>query len=396
MGHDGGSYNHDAVDKRSQIVIVGMLDSIHVARWLEQFREQELDFFLFPSSPHRDLHPRLKSLMSGRFRASFKTFQLVRILGLPAWLLDKVLQNRLRGFLLKRVVRKTQPSVVHVLELQNAGYLVLQGLKLSLENRSFKLLLTNYGSDLFWFSRFPRHRRKLVQLLSKADFYSCECQRDVALARDLGFKGHVMPVFPNAGGFPDEAHDENWISAARRTSIAVKGYQGWVGRANVALDALELIADKVRELEIEIYSANRATIQRAKKLRRKTGLKVSYSPKKGLSHAQVLQLFGRAKVYVGISESDGISTSLLESMVCGAIPVQTSTACCEEWFTDSGVRVDTISADAVAAAILAALELSKDPSNAQKNRKTIAEKASEAKVKAAALQYYRQPLNNED
>lgn len=35
------------------------------------------------------------------------------------------------------------------------------------------------------------------------------------------------------------------------------------------------------------------------------------------------------------------------------------------------------------------IDFLKDPSNAERNRQTIKEKASEEKVKAAALQYYR-------
>jgi hypothetical protein len=33
------------------------------------------------------------------------------------------------------------------------------------------------------------------------EYYFCQCQRDVYLARTYGFKGEVFPVFPNDGGF---------------------------------------------------------------------------------------------------------------------------------------------------------------------------------------------------
>jgi hypothetical protein len=40
-----------------------------------------------------------------------------------------------------------------------------------------------------------------MKLLVLADIYSCECQRDVALAKSLGFNGRVLPIIPNAGEF---------------------------------------------------------------------------------------------------------------------------------------------------------------------------------------------------
>ena len=70
-----------------------------------------------------------------------------------------------------------------------------------------------------------------------------------------------------------------------------------------------------------------------------TGLDITAHAKRALSHQQVPELFAKSKIYVGLSESDGISTSMLEATAMGAIPMQTSTACGDEWFKDSGVAV---------------------------------------------------------
>ena len=47
-------------NNRSKILIIGMADSVHLARWLSQFIDQPIDFTIFPSSPHRRIHPLLK------------------------------------------------------------------------------------------------------------------------------------------------------------------------------------------------------------------------------------------------------------------------------------------------------------------------------------------------
>ena len=79
---------------------------------------------------------------------------------------------------------------------------------------------------------------------------------------------------------------------------------------------------------------------------------------------------------------------MLEAMAMGAIPVQTSTACCDEWFGDSGVAVHEITVPAVRDAIKLGLKLAEDPGNADKNLKTIKNKASAEVVKKIALTFY--------
>jgi glycosyltransferase involved in cell wall biosynthesis len=68
-------------------------------------------------------------------------------------------------------------------------------------------------------------------------------------------------------------------------------------------------------------------------------------------------MFGRARIYIGLGISDGISTSLLEAMVMGAFPIQSCTACADEWIVDgkSGFIVPPEDPVLVAAAIRRAL-----------------------------------------
>jgi hypothetical protein len=58
---------------------------------------------------------------------------------------------------------------------------------------------------------------------------------------------------------------------------------------------------------------------------------------------------------------------MLEATAMGAIPAQTSTACCDEWFGDSGVAVHQITVAAVMDAIRQGLKLAEDPRNPEKN-----------------------------
>ena len=373
--------------KPEKVVALCMLDSIHSARWLSQFQDQETTFLVFPSSPHRRIHPELNRLLDGNHRAKYEIVHLGKYFGLPLWILDKFTNNFFRGLLLNLFIKKYNPTTVHALELQNAGYITLKALENN-KPKDLKLIVTNWGSDIFWFQRFPKHKEKIEHLLAIADAYSAECERDVALAKKLGFKGQVMPVIPNAGGFSEANLAMPRLPAEQRKTIALKGYDGWVGRAKISLEAVRSMATELQDYEIVVYSANRSVLKLAKNVAKETGLSIKAHGKGKLTHNQVLELFARSKIYVGLSESDGISTSMLEAMAMGAIPVQTSTACCDEWFQDSGVAVHEISVPEVMDAIRKGLVLADDPSHAAKNLETIKQKASAEDVKAIALKFY--------
>lgn len=372
-----------------RIFLICMLDSIHSARWLGQFKDEDLEILIFPSSPHRRIRPELKLLLKNHSRAQYKLVPLGRILGLPLWIVDKVADNHFRGTLIRLFIRSFQPEIVHALELQNAGYAVLKGLEKGKKPKGLSLITTNWGSDIFWFRQFPKHRARLRKLLQLSDYYSAECSRDLKLASDLGFSGTFMPVIPNAGGFSVEALNQKLAPGSSRKTIAIKGYDGWVGRAKVALDAISGMAEELKDYDFVVYSANLSTQLKARQVGAKTGLRIDAKGKGALSHKEVLDLFATSKIYIGLSESDGISTSLLEAMAMGAIPVQTATACCDEWFSDSGVAVREISPEAVRIAIRKALALAEDQSFAVRNRETIRERAASEKVSAVAQTFYR-------
>lgn len=371
----------------TRVLVVGMLDSIHLARWLQLFESQSLTFKIFPSSPHRRIHPELRGLLASKGPARFELARGAEWLGLPAWLADQVLSNRLRATLLARLIRKESPQIVHALELQNAGYLVARALKKLAEPKP-TLVLTNYGSDIFWFSRKERHRRKLSELLSMAHRYAAECSRDVALAKLLGFSGKVLPVNPNSGGFSARQLNASLPTAQARKLILIKGYQGWVGRAHIALKAVEQISSKLRSYDIEVFSSNLSTKVLASRIARKSGLSIKAHSKGALSHDQMMSKFSGCLVYVGVSLSDGISTSMLEAMAMGAIPVQTSSSCCDEWFQETGVAIRNIDVGEVAVGIETAIRLALATDAATINRDTIKSKASREKIGQQAKSFY--------
>ena len=104
----------------------------------------------------------------------------------------------------------------------------------------------------------------------------------------------------------------------------------------------------------------------------------------------MLNLFGTARTYVGVSLSDGISTSLLEAMAMGAFPIQTNTSCAEEWIED-GITGKLIEPNQEAVKKSLQIALSNDSLVDQAsliNRQTIENKCNEEKIKQKSLKFY--------
>lgn len=377
------------------IVIVGMLDSIHVARWIESVKHLPYRYILFPSSPHRRVHPALKTLLNSNSQMSVIQLSIfLRAFALPLWILDQFLANRLRSFILKKLIVKSGASLVHAIELQNAGYVSCR----ACGDLDVPLYVTNWGSDIYWFSRFKKHQLELKKLMKRADYYSAECRRDHDLARELGFVGEFFPVVPNAGGIDQNLLSELvTIPPSERRIVLVKGYTNFVGRADIALDAIRILGTGLAGYEVVVYSATFRAQQIVRRIRRTTDINIRSIPKKKLSHREMIALFSSARVYIGVSESDGISTSMLEALATGCFPIQTTTACVEEWIEDkvTGLFISKIDMNLIAELIAKALsdDLLVDSASTI-NRAIAAKRLSQSVISNKVSVYYPEILRN--
>jgi len=257
---------------------------------------------------------------------------------------------------LRRLMRQLKPDMIHTLEFQHAGYLMLEA-RTRLHGTQPPWIAGNWGSDIYLFGKLPLHATRVRAILEACDYYTCECERDVRLALDMGLKGTALPVLPNAGGFDLELAGRLRApgpTSARRT-IVLKGYQHWAGRALVGLHAIELCAAELQGYRVVIPLASPEVQLAAELLAQRTGLNIEVFPR--CAYEEMLRLYGRARIYLGLSISDAISQSMLEAIVMGAFPIQSCTACADEWVADgqNGMIVPPEDSQAVAAALRKAL-----------------------------------------
>lgn len=379
---------------RVRVLILGMANSVHLARWITQFESDPIDFILIPSTRVNQAHALIRHAEANWAQPGAtlivqkSAFWKSRFI----YFLDQALGQKLRGRALAAILAKGEFDFIHLVEFQHAGYLYLaSGADRSTTNAS--VISTNYGSDIFWFQRFPVHARKITRLLQISDRYSAECSRDVQLARNMGFKGTVLPIIPNAGGFADQAPSSSMAPTSERKKIVLKGYDTWVGKASLGLDALEIMARELSGFTIAIYSCGNKLRRRAAKVAKKTGLTIETYGPGALDHNQMLQLFSESRLYLGISMSDGISTSMLEALIMGCFPLQTSSACVDEWFETGkdGIALSSLAPADIAKNIREALYLTEtnSPLENLSSRERVRSKLDTKEIYEKAKLYYQ-------
>ena len=419
---------------KKKILFVAMQMSTHTVRWVNQVSDQGWDVHLFPCN-YLPVHPELRNVTVHQpwfvvrprlllkeivlnpailFGGFGKIEERLHPNGLPVRSIYPLpVISRMIPYLngirrvslgeseatapaaygpgvLARLIRQLKPDLIHSLEFQHCGYNVLRAKEIIGKDLP-TWLATNWGSDIFYYRQFEKHRSQISRLLRNADYYSCECERDVAMAKELGFSGTVMPVMPNTGGLDMAlvSRLRDIHQPSRRRIIMVKGYQHFAGRALTALDAVEMCANDLKAFKIVVFSASPETLSRVEELRTFLGLDIvifNHAP-----HEAMLRMFSRARIYLGVSVSDAISTSMLEAVALGAFPIQTNTSCCNEWIKDgqSGFEIPVDDVHVIADRLRkAALDDGLVDRAAAINWETVQQRLDQSVLKQKAIQFY--------
>jgi glycosyltransferase involved in cell wall biosynthesis len=354
-----------------RILFVAQAVSIHTARWISQLRDQGWDLHVFDmlgSLPHPELQgvteysmlvPR-RIPLSEREPSYGHPFFLERgwdpfPLSLAGYFLRRIFKQRAGR--LAALIRTLKPDVIHSFELQTQSYHLLPVAEMLGGSLPAPWIVTTWGSDIFYFQKFPAHLGRIKELLAKCDYLIPDCRRDEALARELGFKGQVPLILPGSGGYPVDEMRKRAVAGpvADRRLIMVKGYQGWAGRAQEVLEAVAMCADLLPEYEIVVYAASPAIAPQVERLRFDLGLHIRIVPRR--PHGEILALFGRARIAIGVNITDGVPNAMLEAMTMGAFPIQSDTESTAEWIThgENGLLVKPGNPQQIAEAIRRAL-----------------------------------------
>lgn len=376
---------------KMKILFIAMTESIHTARWIGQLKDSGFDMRLFPTTTYSNsIHEDLKHLIinynskgerlyfdengdeiyydrSGRqyffneigikyyidddgkktyydendeiipehkFKGSafiheFKGLVKKTITPLP----EPEPEVKQEEYLIK-VIEEFKPDLIHTMETQHAAYQALE-IKKIMKGDFPKWLHTIWGSDLYLFGRLKEHKDKIKEVLANCDYFLCEGQRDVELAKEMGFKGKILPTMPVSGGFDIDRHKalRQPGAATNRKMIILKGYHGWSGRAMTGLRALERCADVLDGYKLVMFLTSPDMFVAAELFEQNTGVPVEIIPI-GVDNDKLMSYYGKSRLFIGLGISDGLPRSMLEAMIMGAFPIQSKTSLADEWIED--------------------------------------------------------------
>src|SRR6266571_4717138 len=354
--------------KTLRILFVAFGSSPHTARWISQLNGQNWDIHLFPVDEYY-LYPGLRDVTVHMLFRHDSPWIDSSVRQSTLWWPFQRGRTRIRKSLqglrgdpmsasarLARLIRRLKPDIVHSLEMQHGAYLALASREI-LNGIFPPWIYSSWGSDIYYYGKQPEHERRIRSVLTACDYLICDAQRDVDLAREFGFKGEVLGVFPGAGGldidYMQQFRQERPLSARR--VIALKGRQSHLGgQALVALKALQMCADALGEYEIVIYMPQGDSIvsSAARYIAFATGVRFRIMSENS-PYEEIVKLMGSARLALSIGMTDGTPLSMLEAMVMGAFPIQSNTADTRGWIEDgkNGLLVPPEDAEAIAAAI---------------------------------------------
>ena len=251
------------------------------------------------------------------------------------WLARRANEKRHRVYDLMRVLRSFEPDIVISTKMQDEGYLVSDAK--ALMGPAFKVPWIHFvwGTDIEFFAKDEAykitHLTRVRRVLRSCDYLFSDTVRDVAQARDFGFRGEHLGVFPAHGGF-----DTNWLADLRasvnepRNLILVKGREGsHVGRAMNILLALDRLVDRLAGYKIVVLLATPNVKPVVAALARVHSVPfefVEYVP-----YDDLMRLYARSRLAISATTVDGTPSFLTEAMAMGALPVHSDMESIREW-----------------------------------------------------------------
>lgn len=320
-----------------KVLFIAEIASPHAARWIHLTVGAEVQSAVFqatcgPTEMCEDLRSYLGAVYTPKPITGLRNQKSLFSEARPLDTLverEGVYPQLYADFLLK-AVEEFKPDFIHVLGLcvnfRNSTRVLMRA-KAALGNRCPPIMYSSWGADLDYFPKQePTEVPYIEEFLRDTDFHITECQRDVRLAREMGFRGRVLATLPANGGMEDSLLEEaKKRGDGDREWILLKGRDQKdgdpIGRAMEALEALERASADLGKFKIGLLQASKTihVKKRAEELARRTGLEVYVLPY--ISTAELYEKLLRSYLFIANTINDGLPLSLVEAMTLGAVPI---------------------------------------------------------------------------
>ena len=216
-------------------------------------------------------------------------------------------------------LQEIEPDLVHMFVMHLSCFPIQ---KIINRNLKIKWAYSSWGSDLYYYKDKKAAAEKIKKILPSINFMFSDCYRDFQIAKDLGFSGEFLGVFPGGGGYDFNRLNPFITSLPSRNTILIKGYQGKHGRCVQVLKAMVALKPDCSNYNIVVFGGNEEvkSFILGSELKDWNNLKILGR----IPHSEVIKLMGQSLVYIGNSLSDGMPNTLLEAIIMGAFPIQSN------------------------------------------------------------------------
>ncbi|MGJ8666529.1 MAG: glycosyltransferase [Patiriisocius sp.] len=296
-------------------ILIVALPTIHTSRWYYQLEQEGHELYFF-------------NIMKREIPDSFVKMNILEWehSALGNWtlksdnrIIKKIGRLFLRSFYdsFKKAIDNVQPDFVHSLNM-NMSYTIIPFME---DHPNIPWVCNTWGNDIYYFQHLTVAGQKIKRMLARLDYLFSDTQRDIELAKQNGFKGKVLGVYPGGGGYkiPNKIKP-----VEERDTIMLKGYEHSFGRALNVLNAIVQSEEHTKKYKIFIFSAHQPVVEFALKMQEMGYNIVVKSTKDNVPHEEILNIMQQSILYIGNSISDGMPNTLLEAIVSGAFPIQSN------------------------------------------------------------------------
>ncbi len=303
-----------------KILMVSM-PSLHFFRWTEQLKDESHEVYWFDITGNGTKVERLNwvtQFVDWKIRWNFPGRIFLKKNFPKIYKLIQKVNERKVSNAFGQKLNEIQPDIVHSFALYVSCTPILE----CMQRNKIKWIYSSWGSDLFYYKNIPNYRKDIELVLPRIDYLFTDCKRDFDLAKQMGFKGQFLGVFPGGGGFDIDKIEKYSKPINIRKIVLIKGFENRSGRAINVLKALILIKKALKKYKIIVFGSDRKIFKFVKD----TNLKEwnNFEALGKIPHEEVFKLMGESLVYIGNSNSDGLPNTLLEAICSGAFPIQSN------------------------------------------------------------------------
>ncbi len=305
------------------------------------------------------------------------------------------------------IIQSLSPDLVHALRIPFEG-MVAAGADIHAP-----LIISVWGNDFtLHAATSPGMKRLTREAMARADGLHTDCQRDVRLATQWGFREAASIVLPGGGGIKrDIFHPGRVIPAGIDDELAKnlseipydvpvvinpRGFRAYVRNDTFFKSIPLVLRDEPEAIFLCVGMRDESEAHawvRSLQIESNVRLLPRMSPR------EMAAGYGRAWVSVSPSEHDGTPNTFLESIACGCFPIVGDLESMREWIEagKNGLLLDPGDPRAWAQAIVRAIRDDDLRTRAKSiNEGLIDEKADYGLVQAKAREFYRHVLDQYD